>query len=321
MVHAAAGLTIAADRRIPGLAVSAPDRPPDVIFHLDTPAPWARLVFQHHYAAELTDDLGRPTVTVGRARSGFHFQYADDTHVWIDDAASEVWCTWPREATLEDTATYLTGPVLGFLLRRRGMFALHASAVRVGHAALVLVGPHGSGKSTTATAFGLRGCAVIADDIVRVARTARGWMAEPFGGLLRLWPDAVRLVLGGAAQLPRITPTWDKRALEIGTCSISGAGEPVPIGAVAFLDEREDSPDAPRLEAVGGAEAVVRLATHSSASHLLDDNERAREFAILARLTAHLACTRAVAARSERSFPAFIDLLHDWANERCSNAA
>ena len=312
---------IAADRVIPGFSKAESTQSPDVAFHLGCPAPWPHSSPHAHYAAPYVDDNDRPVVVIERMPEGYRFEYADGTKVWIGADAAEVWCTWSPHATFADTATYLTGPVLAFLLRLRGAFALHASAVRVRDGALLLVGPHGSGKSTAAAALGRCGCAVIADDIVRLTAADGAWMAQPFGGMLRLWPDGARLVLGLDAALPRITPTWDKRALEIGTHGVAGMPIALPVRAVAFLEPREHSPSAPRLDGLGGAEAVVRFATHSAAAHLLDNQQRAREFAVLGHLVRQVACTRAIASHSEASFPRFVDLLHDWADQRGVHAA
>jgi dephospho-CoA kinase len=48
----------------------------------------------------------------------------------------------------------------------RGVVCLHASAVAIGDEAIALLGPAGSGKSTTAAAFAERGYSVLAEDVV-----------------------------------------------------------------------------------------------------------------------------------------------------------
>jgi hypothetical protein len=314
--HRAAGLTIAADRRVPGFAVSTPSGPPDVALHLGVAAPWPDPRAELRFITPQTDSAGRPTVTVTRMTGGFRFHYADGTDVWIARDASDVWCTWSDDATLEDTATYLTGPVLGFVLRLRGALALHASAVQIGEGALVLVGAHGAGKSTAAAALGVRGCPVITDDVLHLRPSHGKWLAEPVEGTLRLWNSGALLALGPARNLPRLTPTWDKRGLEMGSGGISAAAAAVPVCAVAFLEEREASERAPRLDPISPAEALVLFATHSSAAHLLDEGARAREFTTLDRLVRDVICMRAVAAERSERFGRFIDLLHDWAARR-----
>lgn len=317
MFHRAAGLIIAADRLVPGLTPVMRDGvEPDVSFHLDALPLWACSDAQSIYIAPHTDDTGRPIVQVQRTPTGFQFHYADDTNIWIDRRGAHVWCTWPPQATLEDTATYLTGPVLGFVLRLRGSLALHASAVQIGDAALVLVGPHGAGKSTAAAALGLRGCPVIADDVLHLRPVEGEWLAEPCGAHLRMWPEGAALALGSRVVLPRLTPTWDKRALDLDTRGITAAAAPVRIAAAAFLAPRECGPRVPRLETISRSEALVQLATHSSAAHLLDEGTRASEFESLSSVVRHLQCMRAIAAEDEGRFGAFIDLLHDLALQR-----
>jgi hypothetical protein len=313
-LHRAAGLCIAAHERIPGLPPAGAEGQIDVRIHLGAPAPWQHSSSRHFHASDYVDEHGRPIIVVARHADGFHFSYADGTMIWLDSNAANVWCTWPASATLEDTATYLTGPILGFALRLRGALALHASAVVVNSRALVLVGPHGAGKSTTAAALGRRGCAVITDDVLHLRRTQGAWMAEVFAGDLRLWPEGAALALGGSASLPRITPGWNKRALDARSHGLRPALEPVLAGGIVLLTGRDDSRQAPALHPVRQSDALVALAAHSSASHLLDAAGRAREFEALEAVVRHLPCMQATAATSPDAFESFIDLVYDWAH-------
>ena len=71
---------------------------------------------------------------VFRVRDGqyYKFCYADETEFVVDKAGTEVWAAWREPLTLEDTATYLLGPVMGFVMLLRGVVCLHASAVAIG---------------------------------------------------------------------------------------------------------------------------------------------------------------------------------------------
>jgi hypothetical protein len=314
-VHRAAGLVIAADAPIPGLPITTANAPPDLYIHLDSPPPWQHLPVEEFYRAEYLNTDRQPMVTVGRASCGFRFQYADGTLVWVERGGTHAWCRSATGATLEDTATYLTGPILGFILRQRGDVALHASAVKIGDAALAIVGPHGAGKSTTAAALATRGFPLISDDVLHVRKTASAWMAEPYASGLRLWPEAVSLVLGPDVSLPRLTPTWDKRLLRVDAFDVTAAIDPVAVRAILFLEEAEPAAVAPCLHPLGPAESVVRLATHSSASHLLDDSARAREFHALADLVGSVRHVQAMTRSWQDSFAACIDRVEHWAAE------
>ena len=312
-LHRAAGLVIAADAPIPGLPLTTAGRPPDLFIHLDSPAPWHDLPVEEFYRSEYLNADQEPMVTVGRTSRGFRFHYADGTVVWIEKSGDEAWCRSAPGATIEDTAIYLTGPVLGFILRQRGHLALHGSAVQIGGGALAIVGPHGAGKSTTAAALVTRRFPLVTDDVLHVRRTASGWMAEPYAPGLRLWPDAVSMVLGADASLPRLAPGWDKRLLEVDGINVMAATEPVAVRAILIIENAEPANDATSFISLGAAETVVRLAAHSSASHLLDDSARAREFNSLVDLVRSVRSVQAMTRGGADSFRAGIDRIQRWA--------
>jgi hypothetical protein len=313
ILHRAAGLTIAADSPIPGLPLTSAEGSPDIHVHLDRAAPWRDLPFDVFHRSEYVDDSQRPIVTVSRSASGFCFSYADRTSVWVDRHGTTIWCTRPTDATLADLATYLTGPILGFALRRRGCLSLHASAVQVGHGAAIMVGPHGAGKSTIAAALATRGCRLITDDVLHLRKRAAEWTAEPFAAGLKLWPDGAALVLGPAVSLPRLTPGWEKRTLGVDRFGVNAALAPVIVQSILFLEWSDADRPEPALEAIGAAETVARLAIHGSAAHLLDAAERAREFHAWCDLARGMRATRAVLSRSPGAFGASVDRVHRWA--------
>ena len=153
---------------------------------------------------------GRPTLRLARVPSlGYYsMSYDDGTTFVIDEAATTVWASWPSSATLEDTAAYLLGPVLGFLLRLRGVTCIHASAVCVGDTAIMLVGRTGSGKSSLAAAFAQMGFAVLADDIAALTASGRHFEVRsrvPANPLMARQRDfAVRFARCAAASHPRL---------------------------------------------------------------------------------------------------------------------
>ena len=255
------------------------------------------------------DAGGIPIVRVSRSPEGFHFQYADRTCIWIHASGTDVWCTWPASASLEDTCTYLSGPILSLLLRIRGALALHASAVQIGRGAVGFVGAHGAGKSTLAAALGAAGCRVITDDVLHLRAEGGRWMAEPFASMLRLWPDGAQLALGAGAELPAITAGWDKRALHLGG-AVPAASRPLPLTALAWLAPRGS---AAAIEPLSAGTALVHLAANSSAAHLLDSASRAVEFSALSSLVRCVPCAAITAPGDPAAFPHFITRVLEWA--------
>jgi hypothetical protein len=213
-------------------------------------------------------DGGTPLVVVRHlAREQlYHFEYHDGTEFVIDCEGTRVQGTWRGGATVEDTATYLLGPIIAFVLRLRGLLALHASAVEMDGTAVLVVGPAGAGKSTTAAAFALNGWPVLTDDVAVVAPRGDGMDVVPSYPRVRLWDDSVRGLLGRSEALPLLTPTWEKRYLPLGTEGAEFSRRPLPLRAIFLLREREDSGRAPRIEVVpplaAFPEVMGNLLTH-----------------------------------------------------------
>ncbi|HEU0299344.1 MAG TPA: hypothetical protein VFR37_07820 [Longimicrobium sp.] len=180
----------------------------------------------------------------------YHFEYHDGTEFVIDHEGTSVQGTWRGGATIDDTATYLLGPILSFVLRLRGLVAVHASAVEMEGTAVLFAGPSGAGKSTTAAAFALNGWPVLTDDVAVVAPQGSGMEVVPSYPRVRLWDDSVRGLLGRSEVLPLLTPTWDKRYLPLGTGQGEFSRRPLPLRAIFLLREREDSGRAPRIETI-----------------------------------------------------------------------
>ena len=312
VLHRAAGLVISADRRLPGFVATSDICRPDVQIHLDDRPHWhdsptATTI----HPIDQTDGDAVPVVRVLRSSEGFHFAYADLTHIWIDTAGTHVWCTWPSSATLGDTCTYLCGPVLGLVLRLRGALALHASAVERGTGAIAFTGPHGAGKSTIAAALGASGHRVITDDVLHLRKAREPiWMAEPFESMLRLWPEGAELALGADVQLPPIVDGWNKRALHLGE-DVPAADGRMPLRAIGWLAPRAGSSSINRLTP---GTALVHLAANSSASHLLDTAARAREFRALSQLVRSVPVFAITATADPSGFRDFIGSVKAWAD-------
>src|SRR6185437_9452238 len=73
------------------------------------------------YVADYKDENGNPAFVFSKLHNGgfYRFTYADQTEFVVDEAGSEIWSTWREPLTLEDAATYLLGPVMGFVLLLR----------------------------------------------------------------------------------------------------------------------------------------------------------------------------------------------------------
>ena len=273
------------------------DNSPDVELHLGVrPYATEEGLSQREeliYASSNTGQAGNSGLCVWCvAEKGLlRIAYSDGTQFWLDDKRQAVWATWPETSSLEETSTYLLGPIFGLLLRLRGITCLHASAVNIEGRSIAFVGSAGSGKSTTAAAFAREGYAVLSDDIVPLVEREGCLLVMPAYPHLCLWPDSVNMIYGAPDALPRFTANWEKRCLVLGQRGTRFESRPLPLAAIYILgDRRSDS--APCVEAVHPRGALLSLLADTYANKILDREMRAREFEVLGRLAAAIPVRR-----------------------------
>jgi hypothetical protein len=245
-----------------------------------------------------------------------HLEYFDGMQFWLDREGKTVWALWPDSSSLEDAATYLLGPVLGLLLRLRGVTCLHASAVALGKFAVAFAGFEGAGKSTTAAALARRGHAVISDDIVALAERDGAFFVLPAYPYLCLWPESVEMLYGASKTLPAFSPNWDKRQLSLAHNRLRFAEQPLPLGAIYLLGERSAEETAPFLETLTQIESLVSLVAESYATSLLDKHMRVREFELLGRLLAVVPVSKLHAHEDPTRVGSLCDLIERNAPEQ-----
>jgi hypothetical protein len=295
--NAVYGLRLAADMALPGLPIRLDLDAFDVRIRLKdwtafrSTSPESIEIF--YPSSEDADDRP-PDLRVGVLHGGdyFGFFYSDGVRFAVERRGREVWADWPENYTLEDACTYLIGPVIGFVLRLRGVTCLHASAVAVDEQAIALVGFPGAGKSTTAAAFAHRGYSVIADDVVALAEDGENFLVPPGYPRVNLWPDSVRVLFGSEGALPRITPTWGKRYMMLGDKGFGFATKPLPLRAIYLLGARETNLAAPVIEEVAGGDAFAGLVANTYVNYLLDREMRSQEFDVLSQVVARIPIRR-----------------------------
>ena len=285
------GLGIVTNKIIPGVPTSTIASEDLRISFGSLPAWFHTAPGEACYVADYKSECGEPALRVFRLLDGkyYRFYYADQTQFVIDRSGSEVWAEWSSPLTLEDTATYLLGPVLGFVMLLRGVVCLHASAVAIGNEAIALVGPAGTGKSTTAAAFAERGYSVLAEDVVTLDDRGDRFLVRPGYPCIRLWPPAVKALYGSETHLPKLTPNWDKCYLDL---SERFQGEPLPLAAIYQLGERRHDSVAPFVEKLDRTEGLMALVANTYATKLMDKQMRAREFELLTRVVGNVSVRR-----------------------------
>jgi len=245
-----------------------------------------RATFPVPFAALSNFSYASSALRVGMLPGGgyFGFFYEDGARFAVSHDGREIWADWPDGYAIEDACTYLMGPVLGFVLRLRGVTCLHASAVAINDRAIALVGSSEAGKSTTAAAFAKCGYAVISDDVIALDCRGDQFLVQPGYPRLNLWPDSVRALFGSPDALPRITPTWDKRYLNLDRDGFRFETRLLPLSAVYLLDRRELGDLFCPIEQVAPSPAMMTLLANTYVNYLLDAEMRRRDFNVLSRL-------------------------------------
>ena len=284
------GLHFRSNLPLPGVSTThlSPDRC-DIELHLGIPNHFFGEILPGSealtYASDETNAVGVPALRIWSVSRGefVKLSYDDGTEFLLDRKREHIWATWPDTSSLENTASYLLGPVLGLVLRLRGVTCLHASAIAFGDRSVAFVGAPGTGKSTTAAAFAHQGCGVISDDIVALAESAGTFQVMPGYPYLCLWPESVKMFYDAPGELPRIIPDGEKRRLALGIEGTRLERRTLPIAAIYFLGERRPAP-APYVETIRAQAALVGLVAETYGNKVLDADLRAEEFRVLSRL-------------------------------------
>jgi hypothetical protein len=289
-VYSVFGLCLHSNLPIPGLTIADADilKSP-VRVHLNV-SPFTRDEIPRapeelSFESATLDLSGEPALRIWAVggRAFLRLAYSDGMQFWLDRDGNNIWGLWPEELSIEDASTYLLGPVLGLLLRLRGVTCLHASAVAIRGNAIAFVGNAGAGKSTTAAGMGCRGYAVLSDDIVALSEVNETFRVMPAYPYLSLWPESVNMLYGSPDALPRLPGDWDKRYLAGGTGGVHFEESALQLGAIYILGERTGDP-APHVESMPAQQSLISLVANTYATSTLDSEMRAMEFAVLGRL-------------------------------------
>jgi hypothetical protein len=157
---------------------------------------------------------------------------------------------FPGEDSDGEWQRLLIAQVLPFATLLRGFEVFHASAVVIDDHAIVLLGPSGAGKTSLALELCRLGADFLADDVLALEIDERGLLAHPgtpVAGIDRAQMERLRAKerhsAPGQLFAPAVLMANDRELL----VPMSGASAPVPLGALFFLDRRQDGPAQPCL--------------------------------------------------------------------------
>lgn len=302
------GLRISCDRPITGLmAVDepesdihfrfVPDQPPNPASNGLGEAIW--------YESYLRDENDRPLLKIWRKDLGnsFRIEYSHGLAFEVNPTISVVNVSGAERISDTEFSSFLLGPVLGILLRMRGLTCLHGSAVTFRDKSLVFAGVEGSGKSTAAAIFAKNGHSVLADDIAVLDQSDGAFSVRPGCPILNLLSDSAGWLRGfDTALAPEVEV--EKQRIVLDGSEFRFQKEGLPLGAVFILDRTEQSQ---LIERLSLREALVGLATETYANRMLDTEMRAAEFLALGALVKSVPVLRMNPRAAECRFEAFYE--------------
>lgn len=232
----------------------------------------------------------------------FEFWFGDGTWVRVNVSDRSLEAFTPNDSTVEDTMTYVTGPVLGFALRRFGLIGLHASAVEVGGRAVAFLGASGAGKSTTAAALALSGVPLVTEDLLALTVAEDRITAHTGFPSIRLWRDSADML--GTPPLAAVTMRWGKLTLPATTGSDS-----LPLGAIFLLASHSgESSSRSEIHPVAPAASLLELIRSVYVPHLAGAADQGAELPLLARVAERVPIYRLAVARPPRA-PELLDVI------------
>jgi hypothetical protein len=185
-------------------------------------------------------------IRVASGDCGFRITVEGLQSFFLTRDSSQLFCGEPDAGQGELFLNALVGPALLVALALRGTFCLHASAVRMGRAAVVFCGESGAGKSTIARELALAtdaGFCLLGDDAVPVT-TGLGSV-----DVLARYPQL---------KLPPNEQPW------------ASSPERLPLASVYLLEPAASATSSVRSKACGPVAAVSTLVAHTVAARLFD---------------------------------------------------
>lgn len=251
-----------------------------------------------------------------RPRSPFHgdlrlddtryFFRASDVGIYVIDAAKR-WIGVPKAASPLRREIRMWGIPTTLVALSLGDVSLHAAAVEIDGAAIVLAGRGYHGKTTLAAALARAGHRFLTEDSVR-CRPGPPATVFPGPAVIRLRPDvAARLKVPGTRLLQH-----DDERYYLGLDEHTrGTADPLPLRAILLLNEENTMP---RLDSVSGDRALRDL--WAVAFKLPTDEWRASIFGILASLASEVEVFDLRRPLTIDALPAVIALIEGLARSR-----
>lgn len=213
----------------------------------------------------VADDQGKPYIYLYHAKNAHILRFTDVADYQIGD--DQIACDLRSPGHENTVDIHLFGLVFSIWHERRGIPALHASAVTVGDQAVAFLAGRGSGKSSLAGTLVQHGAELLTDDILPVTPVADKVIARPGFPQMRFWPAELDYFVGDHERFPLAHPAFSKRRVPVGAGGFGRfCDRPAQLRAIYLPDPRDC--DSIQVEMVHPRQALLEMIRHSFASHL-----------------------------------------------------
>lgn len=296
------GLHIASNQPVDGLPLQPIAKSVDVKLKILGPGPWH---FDPIPDELLLNGIKRDgeqwhSLQIWRGEDALHVRYqltGEQVDFAISPAGDHVQVIWSHNFPADDVPAFLLGPVIGCVLRLRGVLALHAGVVAVGDEAIAIIGDKGAGKSTLIGEFARQGFPILSDDVAPLFVQDNQILAHPGYPRLRLWPETLSFLGIPFHGLPKVESIFSKRYVDLST-SLEAAdwrfiNLPHPVKRIYWLAPRGESDgkngaETPAIAPVAGQEKLNLLLQNCYVDYVLDQAGRTQQFRQLIQLASYL---------------------------------
>ena len=207
---------------------------------------------------------------------------------------------------LEVLQGWTVGILMATLLRQRGLFVLHGSAVAKDGTAAAFLGGSGWGKSTLAAAFTERGYHFLTDDMLVLDMSGERPLVLPGHRFIRLHPDSASKFIEEIDSLPTVSSYTTKRVRVVERA----LEEAFPLEKVYVLDGAPA--DVHAVEPLGRQEALLHLVAHTRSKDLLTEPAfRSAHLEQCAQLLQQVPVSHLRRIRSLDALPALLDAVEE----------
>ena len=201
------------------------------------------------------------------------------------------------------------GPVLSYWLERRGIPALHASAVEVNGRAVAFLSRHGGGKTGLAAALMRAGHSLLTDDILPVEEIAGTFHARPGYPQMRMWPDEAAHFIERPEELPIVLPGLAKKRVPVGAGGFGTFRDSsLPLAGLYIAERRAEGPV--EILDVSPRDALIELVRHSFSPYLVEAaGLQPSRFDLFARLVRNVPVRRLIYPSGFERLPEVVEIV------------